>query len=163
MKVMATNLLEKDFKDTALEWEQDIFDMTNAFRVCYGLSPLQWDDALAQIARNHSIEMSENGFISHYSLDGRSPWDRMEEAGIKYFSASENAIYKSDYYKIESYELFHGWVNSEGHRGNLLTPDLTHLGVGAAIAMDTSEEYFEDNVGYWATQDFIGTNTNISD
>ena len=147
---------EKDCKKTALEWEQDIFDMTNAFRVCYGLQPLLWSDKLAEVARKHSYEMSEHGFISHYSLDGRSPWDRMEEVGITYSDAGENAAYLTQYFRIKSYEMFIGWVNSAGHREGMLRPELTHLGVGVAIAKDTSAENLSENIGYWGTQDFIG-------
>jgi uncharacterized repeat protein (TIGR02543 family) len=110
----------------AAAFEREVLRLVNIERANHGLNPLQWDYALAAIARAHSIDMVHRGFFSHNCLGGLSPFDRMRSAGISYRSAAENLAAGQRTPK----EVVDGWMNSPGHRANILNPNLTHLGVG---------------------------------
>ena len=89
--------------------------------------------------------MADNGYFDHTNLEGQSSGDRMREAGIFWLCSGENIA--AGY--PDSIECFDGWVNSAGHRDNLLEPSFQNLGVGA---------YYNDNseyMCYW-TQNFFG-------
>lgn len=104
------------------------FHLVNAFRQYHGLRTLTWCDKAATSSRLHSEDMAANDYFSHTSLDGRSPWDRMSAQGISWRLCGENIIagYGG---AIASHD---GWVNSSGHRDNMLTSGYTRLGVGFA-------------------------------
>ena len=104
------------------------FHLVNAFRVYHGAGVLSWSDKAATSARLHSADMAANNYFSHTSLDGRSPSDRMEAQGINWWSCGENIA--AGYYS--GVEAHNSWVNSSGHRDNMLTPYFTNLGVGFA-------------------------------
>ncbi|MNI29817.1 Cysteine-rich secretory protein family protein [compost metagenome] len=72
--------------------------------------------------------MSDQDYFSHTNLTGQSPFDRMDQDGIKYKSAAEN-IATGQTSAIFAHQ---GWMNSEGHRKNLLG-NFTHLSVGVAF------------------------------
>jgi uncharacterized YkwD family protein len=117
-----------DDDNSAEAWEHKVLELTNAEREKNGLDPLVWNESLAELARAHSQDMVDRGFFSHNNPDGASPFDRMKAAGINYISAAENiaAGQASPEAVIES------WMNSEGHRENILNPKLKELGVGLA-------------------------------
>lgn len=112
--------------DRTLEYRA--FAYTNAERKKHGLDALTWNEQLAAVARAHSLDMAERGFFNHYDPDGISPFDRIKAAGIKYTVAAENiaAGQPSPQKAVE------GWMNSEGHRENILNPDLKEIGIGIA-------------------------------
>ncbi|WP_274364463.1 CAP-associated domain-containing protein [Paenibacillus thermotolerans] len=121
-------------------YEREIVDLANSARVKRGLQPLQWDAAVAATARKHSADMAENGFFDHMNLSGQSPFDRMKEDGIRYRSAGEN-IAAGQTSAIFAHE---GWMNSEGHRRNVLG-DYTRLGVGVAFSEADGKPYYTQN------------------
>lgn len=106
--------------------EKISFEITNAFRAKNGITALTWSDSAATVARNHSQDMSDNDYFSHTSLDGSSPWDRMAAAGLTYSAAAENIAW--GYW--DGIDASYGWINSSGHRGNMLSTTVTNLGVG---------------------------------
>ena len=112
------------------ERERQVFDLTNAVRIRHGLAFLSWSDKLADVARAHSVDMSLNSFFSHTNLAGLSPFDRMKNAGIRYYMAAENLAAGQK----DAAQAMNDWMNSEGHRKNILTPELEELGVGVAIS-----------------------------
>lgn len=118
------------------------FHLTNAFRVCHGLTPFLWSEQAAEAARLHSQDMVDNDYFEHKSLDGRTSGERMEAQGISWHFASEN-IFTGGTLGIDAYNV---WVNSEGHRNNMLS-DRQNLGVGAA--------YDSAGYGLYMTQDFF--------
>ncbi len=118
------------------------FHFTNAFRVLHGLSPLIWDDTAADTAGTHSRDMAENNYFSHTSPDGRSSADRMTEKGIAWTGCGENIAAGH----ATGFGAYNAWVNSSGHRGNMLG-NFTHLGVGGGYNPDT-------DYGYYFTQNF---------
>jgi len=93
--------------------------------------PLQWDPRLAAIARQHSQEMAANRFFSHSGTDGSSPDARLSRAGIKWRATGENIAKFDDVPGAEA-----AFMNEPkfqpNHRGNILNPDYTHVGVGIA-------------------------------
>lgn len=108
------------------DWCRQVLSLTNAEREKEGLSPLKWDGSLAALATAHCSDMIENNYFSHNSLDGRTPFDRMKDAGISYWTAGENiaAGQHSPQAVVEE------WMNSEGHRKNILNEEFEYLGVG---------------------------------
>jgi len=105
--------------------EIQMVQMVNEERVKAGVKPLEVDVNLAYVARIKSKDMSDNNYFSHTSPTYGSPFDMMRSFGISYRGAAEN-IAKS--YSLQSAHT--GLMNSEGHRRNILNPNLTHIGIG---------------------------------
>ena len=115
---------------TASAIEREVFDLVNAERARYGLSALTWADDLARVARGHSRDMIDRGFFDHTNPDGRSPFDRLRLAGISYRTAAENIAYG----QRTPEAVMTAWMNSSGHRANILNASVKELGVGAAVS-----------------------------
>lgn len=118
------------------------FHLVNAFRQYHGLNILKWSDKAAESARLHCVDMSINNYFDHYSLDGSSPGDRMAAQGLNLRGWGENIIagYGG---AINSND---GWINSAGHRSNMLVTWFTHLGCGYAYnARSTYRIYGGEN------------------
>ena len=109
--------------------EQLVFEFTNAFRALNGLSALKWNDKLATSARAHSEDMKTRDFFDHINPDSKSPSDRITATGYDWMSVSEN-IFKTSQGIINAVTAVDGWVNSDGHRLNILTTKCDELGVG---------------------------------
>ena len=105
---------------------RDVLDLVNVERTQNGCSPLTWDDGLATLAQEHSVDMVERGFFDHTNPDGLSPFDRMRIAGISFGHAAENIAAG----QRTPEAVVNAWMNSTGHRANILNPNLTHIGVG---------------------------------
>ena len=108
------------------EFERQVLLLVNIERENHGIGPLVWDEALAAVARAHSIDMVQRGYFSHTCPDGVGPFDRMRNAGITYRTAGENIA--AGYRTPEA--VLEGWMNSPGHRDNILNESFTRLGVG---------------------------------
>ncbi|MBQ7936059.1 MAG: S-layer homology domain-containing protein [Clostridia bacterium] len=123
--------------------ELDVLRLTNAERAKQGLEPLSFFPALQQATRIRAAEIEE--LFSHTRPNGTACYTALDEAGISYFSAAENiaAGYSSPAMAMN------GWMNSAGHRTNILTPELRHLGVGNHY--DSGSEYGD----HWV-QLFVG-------
>jgi len=147
------------------EIELLILEYTNQERTSRGLNELRWDDDLSKIARKHSQDMAENDYFSHTNLDGDGPSERAKKQGYDtykelgggwytdgigenigmmptgnvegkgYVSNDPDSIAKA---QVES------WMDSQGHRANILDPDYDKLGVGVSY----------DGLYYISTQDF---------
>lgn len=104
----------------------DVVALTNAERTAAGLRPLAGDPRLTTAAQAHSDEMVARGFYSHTSPDGRQPWDRAAAAGCTHRGIGENIACG----QRSAAEVVRGWMDSPGHRANILKPDFTHLGIG---------------------------------
>ncbi|MEV8593667.1 CAP domain-containing protein [Streptomyces sp. NPDC052012] len=106
----------------------DVLDLTNRERVRAGLAPLASDSRLAAAAQGHSADMAVRDFYSHTAPDGSRPWDRAAAAGSTRRTVGENIACG----QRTAAEVVQGWMNSPGHRANILKSDFTHLGVGLA-------------------------------
>jgi len=124
-------------------YERELLDLANVSRVLAGKKPLAWDDKVAATARKHSRDMGENGFFDHDNPQGNSPFDRMKADGIAFSAAGENIAAG----QINAVFAHMEWMNSEGHRKNILGDKYERLGVG--IAYSAKYEY-----GIYYTQNF---------
>lgn len=131
---------QPDGSASVLAYEQEVVTLVNAERAKYGLSALTLDAALCGYARVKSQDMHDQGYFSHTSPSYGSPFDMMRSFGVSYQYAGENVAmgYSSPAAVVNA------WMNSEGHRANILSANYTSIGVG----------YVADG-GYW-TQWFIG-------
>lgn len=127
--------------ETALQaMEIQAFDLVNAERVAQGLNPLQMDEALRAVARAHSADMVARSFFDHVNPDGMDPFERMGNAGITFSAAAENIAANSGHADPADVAVT-GWMNSPGHRTNILNGIYTHTGMGLAYD-DAANEYF---------------------
>ncbi|KKD06753.1 CAP domain-containing protein, partial [Streptomyces sp. WM6386] len=120
----ARPLTPGDLSRTASE----VVDLTNRERTRHGLPPLAVDPFLTTAAQAHSADMIARAFYSHTSPDGSRPWDRAAAAGSRRRSIGENIACG----QRSPAEVVEGWMNSPGHRANILKPDFTHIGIGFA-------------------------------
>ena len=102
--------------------------LTNRERTGAGLPPLAADPHLARAAQAYSTDMAVRAFYSHTSPEGTQPWDRAAAAGSTRRSIGENIACG----QRSAAEVVEGWMNSPGHRANILKPGFTHIGVGFA-------------------------------
>ncbi|MFJ7736580.1 CAP domain-containing protein [Lysinibacillus sp. NPDC097287] len=107
-------------------FEQEVVKLTNAERTKAGLAPLQTDTKLMAAAREKSQDMQSKNYFSHTSPTFGSPFDRLKALGISYKAAGEN-IAKG---QRTPQEVVKAWMNSPGHRANILNANFTHIGVG---------------------------------
>ncbi|TLS37660.1 SafA/ExsA family spore coat assembly protein [Pseudalkalibacillus caeni] len=108
------------------DFGQQVMDLTNQQRAKYGLSPLKWDWQLARVARYKSADMRDKGYFSHQSPTYGSPFQMMKNFNINYRSAGENIAAG----QRTPQEVVNAWMNSKGHRENILKSGYTHIGVG---------------------------------
>lgn len=124
----------------ANQFESKVIELTNAQRAKNGLAALKADSTLSKVARTKSTDMQQKNYFSHTSPTYGSPFNMMQSFGVTYRTAGEN-IAKG---QPSPEQVVNAWMNSEGHRRNILNKDYTHIGVG-----------FASNGNYW-TQEFIG-------
>ncbi|MBI2028689.1 MAG: CvpA family protein [Candidatus Levybacteria bacterium] len=105
--------------------ENDMFNLINKERVNRGIKQLVFDDKLRDVGRSHCKDMFERGYFSHYTLEGNSPFDRMEEENIVYSQAGENLALSPN-----TDLAMQGLMNSEGHKANILSSDFGRVGIG---------------------------------
>ncbi|WP_425435924.1 CAP domain-containing protein [Metabacillus halosaccharovorans] len=119
---------------------QQVIDLTNAERKKNGLPALKADTQLSGVAQKKSEDMRQNNYFSHTSPTYGSPFDMMRDFGVTYKTAGENIAQG----QRSAQEVVQAWMNSEGHRKNILSKDFTHIGIG-----------YDSNGHHW-TQMFIG-------
>ncbi|MFJ7972934.1 CAP domain-containing protein [Psychrobacillus sp. NPDC096389] len=119
--------------------EQEVIKLINVERANAGLPALKSDWELARVAESKSQDMHDKQYFDHTSPTYGSPFDMMKTYGITYKSAGENIAQGQK----SAAEVVKAWMNSEGHRANILSKNFTHIGVG----------YVKDG-NYW-TQMFI--------
>ncbi|MEU0027302.1 CAP domain-containing protein [Streptomyces sp. NPDC006335] len=107
---------------------QEVVDLTNRERARAGLPALAVDPLLARAAQAYSTDMAARAFYSHTSPEGTQPWDRAAAAGSTRRSIGENIACG----QRSPAEVVEGWMNSPGHRANILRPGFTHIGIGFA-------------------------------
>lgn len=123
-----------------LSYEQEVIRLVNEIRIQNGLETLEHNWELSRVARYKSQDMHDNKYFSHTSPVYGSPFDMMKDFGISYRSAGENIAKGQSTPKA----VVDAWMNSSGHRANILNASYTEIGVG----------YVADGK-YW-TQMFIG-------
>ena len=121
--------------------ERRVVDLTNAQRSAAGCGAVTVDLRLVAAARAHSADMASRSYFAHNSLDGRTVGDRVGSAGYSGGYIGENIA--AGYATPE--QVVDGWMNSAGHRANILNCNYRHIGVGFAAGGPYGT--------YW-TQDF---------
>lgn len=125
-------------------FENQVVTLTNQQRVKAGLKPLKTDNAtLSRMARDKSADMRDKNYFDHQSPTFGSPFDMMKKYGISYSYAGENIAAGQK----TPEDVVNGWMNSPGHRANILNPNFTTIGVGYVSGGSYGS--------YW-TQEFIG-------
>ena len=153
--------------------EKQVHELTNQYRVQNGLKALSWDDKLSNIARNHSEDMASRNYFAHDTPEGRDPTDRGSAQGYRCQKAIGNLIYSGIAENIFQNNLYDtvwytngiptsydwntlddlaqstvdGWMDSSGHRENILTKTYDKEGIGVAIASD-DKVYITQNFCY---------------
>lgn len=129
------------------DFVQRVLNLTNQFRAANGLAPLQLNIELDAAALGHSQEMALNDYFDHNGLNGTTPASRMNQVGYSSSMYGENIAAGYD----TPEEVVQGWIDSPGHRANLLNPSFTEVGIGYYyLANDTGVNNY---YSYW-TQDF---------
>jgi uncharacterized YkwD family protein/spore coat assembly protein SafA len=106
--------------------EHQVIQYTNQERQKHGLAPLKPDWQLSRVARYKSTDMMKQGYFSHTSPTYGSPFKMMRDFNISYQAAAEN-IAKG---QTTPYAVVKAWMESPGHRANILNGKYTHIGVG---------------------------------
>ena len=122
--------------------EQEVYEMTNAYRNYMGKALFKLEDRTTTAARKHSEDMANNNYFQHNSLDGSKFSARLTAEGISWSGAGENICAGAG----DAINMVIGWIGSSGHRKGMLT-DFKYIGVGAAYS--SSADY-----GIYCTQDF---------
>ena len=106
--------------------ENEVLALVNQERANQGIQPLKMDWELERVARTKSEDMAQKGYFSHQSPTYGSPFDMMKHFGITYKTAGENIASG----QTTAQDVMNSWMNSSGHRANILKADYTHIGVG---------------------------------
>ncbi|WJH34714.1 CAP domain-containing protein [Paenibacillus sp. CC-CFT747] len=123
---------------TASQFASEVVNLVNQERAKAGLKPLSVSSALSAMAKDKAVDMYNKNYFDHNSPTYGSPFDMMRSYGISYSYAGEN-IAKG---QRTPQEVMNAWMNSDGHRKNILNPNFTTIGVA----------YYN---GEWV-QEFIG-------
>ena len=123
-------------------YEQQVFELVNKERVARGLGTLKYSTDVAYVARVKSQDMIDKKYFAHESPTYGSPFKMMEKFGLRFSAAGENIAYGQK----TAADVMNAWMNSAGHRANILSQTYTTIGVGVAKAANGTL--------YW-TQEFI--------
>ncbi|MDQ0159783.1 CAP domain-containing protein [Alkalibacillus salilacus] len=143
-QIEESNQTDQEQVDQSTEghsFEEQVVNLVNEEREKRGLQPLTRSQELSNVARDKSQDMANQGYFSHQSPTYGSPFDMMSDYGIDYRRAGENIAQG----QRSPESVMQGWMNSEGHRENILNDQFTHIGVGYVESQGTT---------YW-TQMFI--------
>ena len=104
----------------------EVIKLVNVERSKNGLAPLKANAELSKVAAVKSQDMADKNYFSHTSPTYGSPFDMMKKFGISYTAAGENIAYGQK----TPEEVMNSWMNSPGHRANILNSNFTEIGVG---------------------------------
>ena len=122
-----------------------MLDLTNAARRNQGCKSLSLDSSLVEAAGSHASDMVRRHYMDHNNPDGQDPGDRMRAAGYQGSGWGENIAAGYD----SAQRVFNAWMNSDGHRANILNCKFTKIGIG----YDPGQVKSEWGPGSWV-QDF---------
>ncbi|MDQ6786691.1 MAG: CAP domain-containing protein [Acidobacteriota bacterium] len=131
---------------SVLDLEHRVFALVNERRAEAGLPALVWNNDAAKMARMHSENMANFKFFSHIGLDGKKVSDRAGTIGLKNWRQIGENIALNRGFKSPLESAVQSWMNSAGHRENILKTDWQNSGVGVAVAADGT---------YYFTQVFL--------
>jgi uncharacterized protein YkwD len=118
--------------------ERTAFELTNEARVASGLQPLMWDSELCRLARAHSEDMARRAFFDHETPEGLRPKERARASGVYGFKViAENIAYNKGYEDPAALAVDR-WLNSSGHRANILYNRFQYSAIGSYVSSDGS-------------------------
>lgn len=127
---------------TTTTQENEVVRLVNVQRAKAGLPALKINWQLSRVARYKSADMANKGYFSHNSPTYGTPFQMMENFGLRFTAAGENIAYG----QRTPAEVMDGWMNSPGHRSNIMSGSFSEIGVGLAKN--------KNGVCYW-TQQFM--------
>ena len=119
-------------------FETELLRLTNLERQKVGLSPLKLSSQLTKAAQSHAADMARNNYFSHTGRNGSSMADRAKGNGYKYFALGENIAAG----KTTPEGTMRQWMNSPGHRANILNSRFTEIGFGYENAPNSSYRHY---------------------
>lgn len=129
--------------------EQQLLKLINQERSKQELQPLVLNDKLNKAARDWSVYMAEHDHFDHLGPDGTTPRQRAKQAGYPDISGWENIYYGEGSFGTAA-RTFAAWMNSPGHKANMLNEDLNEVGLGVATNSSGAK--------YWTLLGGIGKN-----
>jgi uncharacterized protein YkwD len=117
-------------------FEEQVVALVNVERVARKLAPLAHDERLLRAARRHASDMAAGNFLDHTGSDGSNAGQRIDDADYDWFTWGENIAF--GYPNPAS--VVAAWMNSSGHRANILNPSFVHIGVG----------HVDDGADFWS-------------
>jgi uncharacterized protein YkwD len=127
-------------------YDAEVLALVNQERTSRGLSALTLQSQLDTAANNHSVDMVCNDFFSHTGSDGSSPSSRATALGYPSTFVGENIYYGSGSYDSPQ-QTVASWMNSDGHRANILNTDYTEIGIGYVHSGSNGAGYFTADFG----------------
>jgi serralysin len=125
------------------QFVNDVLRLTNDFRAKNGLKALKLNEELTTTAEFHSIDMAEHDYMEHIGLNGSLPWDRAKLVGFDSKYMAENIAGG----QATPESVVQAWIDSPGHRANLLSANYTEMGVGYyKLDLDSGDYNYEH---YW--------------
>lgn len=137
------------------QFVNQVLELTNQFRAQNGLSALKLNEELTVTAELHSIDMAENDYMEHTGLDGSMPWDRAALVGFESNHMAENIAGGQN----SPSEVVQAWIDSPGHRANLLSANYTEMGVGY---YEPDQDTGDQNYWHYWTQLFGSSDRNAA-
>jgi len=122
----------------------------NRVRVRHGLSPLGYDSRLEQLATDHCEVQGERARMGHDGQQGSESGDRIFSTSSEWIAAGENVAYGQD----DQDSCLEQWMQSPGHRRNILSPDFTHFGSAAVLGADQLPYFSQEFAGDGQTHEF---------
>ncbi len=123
--------------NAAGSYESQVVDLVNKERAAQGLAPLAYNAELSKVAEAKAADLRDKNYFSHTSPTYGSPFDMMKSFGIRYTAAGENIA--KGYMSPSS--VMDGWMNSPGHKANIMNTNFTEIGVGYVSG--------DNGTGYW--------------
>ncbi|MGN7165995.1 CAP domain-containing protein [Paenibacillus cellulositrophicus] len=120
-----TNNQQTSASGDASAYAQQVLDLVNQERSKAGLGALSMDSKLSNMAMAKAKDMYDNKYFDHNSPTHGSPFDMMKEYGITYNSAGENIANG----QTSPQQVMQDWMNSPGHKANILNKSYTHIGI----------------------------------
>ncbi|BBC22928.1 CAP domain-containing protein [Pseudanabaena sp. ABRG5-3] len=134
----STTKVSQGISNSNSNFETELLRLTNLERKKAGLSPLKLSLRLASTAQFHAVDMANNNYFSHTGCNGSSVGDRAKANGYKYQIVAENIAAG----RSTPEGTIRQWMNSSGHRANILNPQFTEIGFGYANTSNSRYRHY---------------------
>jgi len=122
--------------------EKEVFDLINKQRTANGLSPLKVDSEVQRVAKIKAQDMENSGYFSHNSPTYGTPFEMLQSFKVSYKTAGENIAGNSS-----NSGAVNAWMNSSGHKANILNGSFTHTGIGVVSSSKYGKIYVQMFIG----------------